>query len=331
MQESFISITNDNEDDEDNEESYNNNISVVEQANDCKPELPPTIVEKCLFGNICKLLTDINKTSKSLKKKQILQEFWGELNKEMKTNKVSLYPIMRLLLPQLDLERLSYGIKEKKIADLYVKCIPLTTTSQDAIKLLKYKNPKYVGSKVGDFSSVLYEVLITRCPKIFTKTIYDVNNDLKCLMKCKSSCEKARWYRNAIESYTSIEHFWLTRIILKDMKCGMRHESCLNYFHPNALEIYNMTNSLRKVCDLTCNNNNNLSENLLLQVELFQPIRPMLASRKHWNQVTNTMNNFGVEIKYDGERVMIHYRKKDGKIMLWSRNAIDLGKKIWLC
>ena len=64
-----------------------------------------------------------------------------------------------------------------------------------------------------------------------------------------------------------------------------------------------------------------------IQIELFTPIKPMLAQRRHWKQVISVMNGpFGIEIKYDGERVMVHYRKNE-KIMMWSRNGFDLDKK----
>ena len=43
---------------------------------------------------------------------------------------------------------MSRGVQEKKIAESYVKAIPLQKTSQDAMKLIKYKNPKYAGAKV---------------------------------------------------------------------------------------------------------------------------------------------------------------------------------------
>ena len=162
----------------------------------------------------------------------------------------------------------------------------------------------------------------------------------------------------------------MMRIILKDLKIGVRHESCLKAFHPMGLNSYNMTSSLAKVCDFVSNPNkatmkkiqrlaNNLDPNskhnnegneIFYQIELFQPIRPMLASRHHWKHVIREMNLiskkqiksgqkieanigkidgsvFGIEIKFDGERAMIHYNKQKNEIRILSRNAVDLDKK----
>ena len=132
-----------------------------------------------------------------------------------------------------------------------------------------------------------------------------------------------------MKNYRQNDQKWLIRIILKDLKCGVRHESCLKAFHPQALDTYNMTSSLQKVCDIISNPQSILRNDGNLQIELFHPIKPMLASRRHWKQVIDVMKGgpFGIEIKFDGERVMIHYRKNE-KIMLWSRNGIDLEKNM---
>ena len=113
-------------------------------------------------------------------------------------NENTMFPLMRLLLPQLDIERPGYQVKEKKIANLYVQAIPLQKGSVDAFKLLRYKNPKYAGNNVGDFGNVLFDVLQRRCMTQGTKTIYDVNWDLETLMKCDNQqvCVLQQFYNN---------------------------------------------------------------------------------------------------------------------------------------
>lgn len=228
-----------------------------------------------------------------------MEDLW-KLFKSKGGKKVDFYPLMRLLLPQLDLERGGYGVKEKKIAEMYIKAIPLPSTSAQAKKLQHYKNPKYAGLQVGDFTNCLYHVLEHRCISESKKLIKDVNDDLFKLQKeCTNQQLKVQWFQSLMTCYTANEQKWLIRMILKDLKCGVRHESCLKAFHPQALDTYNMTSSLQKVCDIISNPDSILTSNGNLQIELFRPIKPMLAQRRHWKQVVHSMKGspFGIEIK----------------------------------
>ena len=76
----------------------------------------------------------------------------------------SLFPVMRLFLPQLDRERGSYGIKETLLARLFIDLLKIGANSIDAKKLKDYKAPKStsIATDINDFASVLYEVLKDR-------------------------------------------------------------------------------------------------------------------------------------------------------------------------
>ena len=52
-----------------------------------------------------------------------------------------LYPVLRLILPQKDRERAVYGLKEKNLATIYIKLIPLRRDDADAIRMLNWKKP----------------------------------------------------------------------------------------------------------------------------------------------------------------------------------------------
>lgn len=43
------------------------------------------------------------------------------------------------------------------------------------------------------------------------------------------------------------EQKWLIRIILKDMKLGLGQSSVLDTFHPDAKDLYDVTNTLSEV------------------------------------------------------------------------------------
>lgn len=51
----------------------------------------------------------------------------------------SLFPYMRLLLPELDRERQTYGLKAATIAKLLIECLGLESRHSDARKLLDWR------------------------------------------------------------------------------------------------------------------------------------------------------------------------------------------------
>lgn len=51
----------------------------------------------------------------------------------------SFYPALRVLLPALDKDRGAYGVKEKRLADLYIKVLGIRKDAPDALKLINYR------------------------------------------------------------------------------------------------------------------------------------------------------------------------------------------------
>lgn len=47
-----------------------------------------------------------------------------------------------------------------------------------------------------------------------------------------------------LQRCTSDEIVWVIRIILKDLKIGIKYEKVLELFHPDAPEYFNATSSL---------------------------------------------------------------------------------------
>jgi len=78
-----------------------------------------------------------------------------------------------------------------------------------------------------------------------------------------------------IKSMNATEQKWLIRIILKDMRMGIKHESIFKIFHPYALDLYNACSNLREVCE-KC-----ISKNFVYtskDIKLFAAVKPMLAT-----------------------------------------------------
>lgn len=111
------------------------------------------------------------------------------------------------------------------------------------------------------------------------------------------------------------------KIILKDLKIGLGHETLFKFLDENSLEVYNSTSSLVEVCNYLRDPKN--SKYCFSYFQLFFPIKPMLAGRM---SVKDIYTNFSgtstyVETKYDGERIQCH--KQQNEVKFFTRNGID--------
>lgn len=74
---------------------------------------------------------------------------------------------------------------------------------------------------------------------------------------------------------------WIIRIILKDLKIGLKYEKILQLYHPDAVEYYNNTSSLKEVCKEFVDPNKTIKN----MFRLFNPIKPMLAGKKNLEEL----------------------------------------------
>ena len=230
------------------------------------------------------------------------------------------FPIVRLMVPNYDMERGQYGLKETTLGKLYAELLSLPLKEKDA--LIHFKNPKkqIQGCPAGGFVEVLEFILSKRIGDSKKITIEEVNNQLESLANSIDKNEKKKVLRGLLCSMNALEQKWLVKIILKDMKLGT-HDKILGAFHERALDIFFHTNNLREVFVKL------KDKTTLLETQLYslgQPIRPMLAGRKVYSDLKKLLINADVyvETKFDGERIQCHYHS-DGNFYLFSRNAVD--------
>jgi DNA ligase-4 len=110
-------------------------------------------------------------------------------------------------------------------------------------------------SSDGDFASVAYFVLKNRCQESNTLSIADVNEHLDIIAAQNAKGKEGQREVNAsikhlLVSLSAIQLKWLIRIILKDMHIGIKEHTILEAFHPDAMDLYNFSSSLEKVCVL---------------------------------------------------------------------------------
>jgi DNA ligase-4 len=117
------------------------------------------------FSNLCNLLERISKSQGAIVKQKLMTRFisdWRKTHKEVHVNdsvvapptttegqtttgsltgaspiilQDSFYPILRLLLPQSDRERIAYGLKESKLGKHLVEVLSISKDSDDGKKL----------------------------------------------------------------------------------------------------------------------------------------------------------------------------------------------------
>ncbi|ETI48972.1 hypothetical protein F441_07087 [Phytophthora nicotianae CJ01A1] len=270
------------------------------------------------FTALCSVLKAVEATRKNDSKLDLL--FSPHLHSQVGGG--DLYPLIRLVLPQLDRER-TYMLKEKKIAKIYIDVLGLAPISKDAQKLEHFNDPKIVDSKsVGDFAAVLFDVVLYQSARTKSKmqhTLKDVNELLDQLVLADSNAARKKVFMKLATEYSADEQKWIIRVILKDLKIGLRHERVLKFIHPDAMEMYNHTNDLHKVCRELRNS----AVRYVPQLEPFQVFTPMLAKRVNFGECISAINAdaFVMEPKLDGERITCHVQGKE--VQFISRNGIN--------
>ncbi|KAJ0395569.1 hypothetical protein ATCC90586_002928 [Pythium insidiosum] len=270
------------------------------------------------FAALCRMLEAVERTPKSDAKLQLV--FSDALRAQLQGGDI--YPLLRLILPQLDRER-TYNLKEKKIAKVYIDVLGMASESRDAQKLEHFNDPTVVQSKsVGDFAAVLFDVLQYRSlvgNHRFQHTVGAVNTLLDRLVRAEDAASRRNVFMQLATEFPANEQKWIVRMMLKDLKIGLRHERVLNYIHPDATEMYNHTNDLHKVClDLR-----NSSIRYVPKIEPFQVFSPMLAKRVDFGECTTAIqaDAFVMEPKLDGERITCHVQ--GDTVQFISRNGVN--------
>ncbi len=305
--------------------------SSVDRADNQKRE------DKCnavKFRDLCHLFEKMGKVQGTVAKIKLL------FNKELKNylQGQSIFPLLRLVLPANDTERGKYGLKQAMIAKTYVNSLHLDKNSDDARRLINWKDPsKNEGierSKLlsGDFGTILEDVLQSRVRVEYSDTtIGEVNILLDDLARVVNSEEKIEMIKNRVlNNFNAIEQKWLMRIIFQDLKVGLRHENVLNSFYPTALKRYDECTNLRTVCE-----EEGISSELR-GIQLFTHFSPMLAKGfpnsniGQINVVEQQMNNqpFVMDVKLDGERILCHIGD-DNSFVLYTRRGNDYTEIYW--
>lgn len=287
-----------------------------------------TVASLVPFAHLCSTLERIQKSKVRTEKIRHFREFldsWRQfhnaLHKNQKDVTDSFYPAMRLILPQLERERMAYGIKETMLAKLYTELLNLPKEGKDA--LLNYRKPTGTRGDAGDFAVTAYFVLKPRCIQKGHLSIQQVNNILDSIASSNSAKRKDLTKKSLLELITqssALEQKWLIRMIVKDLKLGFSEQTVFSVFHNDAVELYNVTTDLEKVCRQLHDPSVGLTD---ISISLFSAFKPMLAAIANIERIEKDMKHqsFYIETKLDGERMQMH--RHGDEYQYFSRNGFN--------
>ncbi|KAG6644099.1 hypothetical protein CIPAW_08G032200 [Carya illinoinensis] len=230
---------------------------------------------------------------------------------------------IRLILPNLDRERGTYGLKESVLATCLIDALGMSRDSHDALRLFNWrKGGARSGSNAGNFSLVAAEVLQRRQGMASGGlTIQDVNDLLDRLASSENRAEKTSVLSTLINKTNAQEMKWIIMIILKDLKLGVSEKSIFHEFHPDAEDLFNVTCDLKLVCERLRSRGQRHKRQ---DIEVGKAVRPQLAMRvadatAAWKKLNG--KEVVAECKFDGDRIQIH--KNGIEIHFFSRNFLD--------
>jgi len=256
----------------DNDDGYGLEDPVAEGEDPVPPRPEPSYkkANSVKFFTICSALEKIQQNSASKKKNKkkwsdeqklhmlLPPKFLASLDtpSEGSDKPESIFPIMRLLIPDKDSSRF-HGIKESVFSKIYIGALGLSKKSARSQMLVNFTNPSIVPSHynaVGVFSDVVQNVVgetkIQHKDRGSDYTIGQINKFLDDLAdlgnknrdtksnheyKNSSGSKKAptvldmrvAWMRKINEGtpkcagLSPLEHKWLVRIVTKNMRMGL--------------------------------------------------------------------------------------------------------------
>ncbi|KAK9097767.1 hypothetical protein Syun_024812 [Stephania yunnanensis] len=272
------------------------------------------------FGVICSLFTWMQRSKSTAKKRSKFRKF---LDAFCKSGDSDCFSAVRLILPSLDRDRGTYGLKESVLATCLIDALGVSRESDDALRLVNWrKGGARTGPNVGNFSLVAAEVLQRRQTLASGGlTIKDVNDSLDRLAACENRAEKTLVLSDLIKKTNAQEMKWIVMIILKDLKLGVSEKSIFHEFHPDAEDLFNVTCDLKLVCEKLRDRSQRHKRQ---DIEVGKAVRPQLATRVS-NAASAWKKLHGKEViaecKFDGDRIQIH--KNGAEIHFFSRTFLD--------
>ncbi|MBP2172621.1 ATP-dependent DNA ligase [Methanococcus voltae] len=296
-----------------------------------------------LYKDYCEIIEKIEKTTKRLEKTDYFVELIKKLDEEKEKSRLSNSPSnsaeILAILCKLSIGRVFAEYENKELGigyNLLVEAFKSVGISEKDM-YAKIKETGDLGHSVELLKSEIKQVTLFQT-KLTVEEVYNSLKKLSAIEGASSQKKKIRTISNLLISANALETRYLARLILEDMRIGMNISTILSAFSiyfeipkPDLEKTYAVTNDIGKIGERLLSYDGNYYENFKkdkeLHLNLFRPIKPMLA------QLTPSINDAIIEMgvpqfetKYDGARVQIH---KDGEdVKIYSRRLEDITNSI---
>ena len=275
------------------------------------------------FSIISDAFQKMEVTSKRLELTDILVGLIKEIPEDVISKAV--YLIQGKLRPNF--EGVELGIAEKLVMKAMSKSsgIPLKKIEGDY-------------NKGGDLGQTAENILKRKIQTTFSSETITLERVYETLLKIanlegKGSQEmKMRYVSSILNDATPQEAKFILKILLGTLRLGIAENTVMDALaiaftgEKENREIienaYNVSSDLGKVAQVV--STGGIEQIRKFQIQLFNPIRPMLADRIKSGEdtVKKFQNDFAAEYKLDGERAQIH--KQKDTIMIFSRSLENI-------
>uniref|UniRef100_A0A182KEX2 DNA ligase 4 n=1 Tax=Anopheles christyi TaxID=43041 RepID=A0A182KEX2_9DIPT len=268
------------------------------------------------FSELSSLLEKVHHSQRQ-GKEEVLRKFFQRYRQSGDgSNRASIYPLLRLLLPGLDRERKAYGLRERTLAEAYIRALGLDRRSAEVQQLL---------SAGDDLATRLGPLLHGRCPAVGELTIADVNSRLDAIGEGRAVAARDELVK-LIERGSPLDQRWLVRILLKNLRLSVSSRRILQLYHPSAPTLYDGASDLKQMVELIESRQAGELPTDGGPVLPMHFVRPMLCQRVELRQVAELLHRdaYWLETKMDGERFQVHW---DGATFrYYSRNGHDYSE-----
>lgn len=275
------------------------------------------------FSALSESFEKMEGTSKRLELTGFLVELFQRTPSEIISKIV--YLIQGKLRPEF--EGVELGVAEK----LAIKAI----SKSSGIPIKKIEDEYNKGGDLGHAASVVLEQKKQTTfvvEPITVERVYETLFKIAKLEGTRSQDMKMKYISSLLNDANPIESRFILKIMLGTLRLGIAENTVMDALaiaftkekaNRKMLErAYNVSSDLGKVAEsIAMKGLKGIDE---FQVEVFNPVRPMLADRvKSEKEAIEKMGErFAAEYKLDGERVQIHI--KENKVLLFSRSLENI-------
>ncbi len=275
------------------------------------------------FSIISDAFEKMEMTSKRLELTEILVELIKEIPQDVISK--AIYLIQGKLRPNF--EGVELGIAEKLVMKAMSK--------SSGIQLKKIED-EY--NKGGDLGQAAENILQQKIQTTFASETITLERVYETLFKIanlegKGSQEmKMRYISSILNDATPQEAKFILKILLGTLRLGIAENTVMDALaiaftgkkeNREVIEnAYNVSSDLGEVAQVV--SKGGITEIKKFQVQLFHPIRPMLADRIKSGEdtVKKFQDEFAAEYKLDGERAQIH--KQKNTVVIFSRSLENI-------